>query len=57
VNTVKDLLELALDDGPNAEQHVNPAGDVANGRRLLRRRRLAAGVVWPSPLPSAPWSP
>ncbi len=43
MNTVKDLLELALEDGPAAERSVDPAGDLANGRRLLRRRRLAAG--------------
>jgi len=43
MNTVKDLLELALEDGPDAERVVDPAGDVARGRRLLRQRRLAAG--------------
>lgn len=43
MNTMKDLLELALEDGPVVERSVDPAGDLANGRRLLRRRRLAAG--------------
>lgn len=41
MNTVKDLLELALEDGSDAEQVVDPAGDVARGRALVRRRRLA----------------
>ncbi len=41
MNTVRDLLELALEDGSDAEQVVDPAGDVARGRALVRRRRLA----------------
>ena len=47
MSTVKDVLELALQDGPAAEQVVDPASDVARGRRLLRRRRLigAGGVA------------
>jgi hypothetical protein len=43
MNTVKDMLGLALENGPDAERVIDPAGDVARGRRLLRRRRLAAG--------------
>ena len=47
---VKDMLAAALDRGPGPGQPVNPAGDLARGRRLLRRRRLtglagAAGVA------------
>src|SRR5215468_3321820 len=44
MNTVKDLLELALADGhgPRSDQIVDAAADVARGRRLLRRRRLAS---------------
>ena len=47
---VKDILAAALDRGPGPGQPVNPAGDLARGRRLLRRRRLtglagAAGVA------------
>jgi hypothetical protein len=49
VNTLKDLLELALADGHGPDQAgpVNPASDVSRGRRLLLRRRLVgvAGVV------------
>jgi hypothetical protein len=47
VNTVKDVLELALDDELAAKQVVDPAEDVARGRSLLRRRRLigAGGVA------------
>jgi hypothetical protein len=49
VNDLKDLLGLALSDGhgPDRDQPVNPAADLARGRRLLRRRRLAglAGVT------------
>jgi hypothetical protein len=41
VNTVKDVLELALDERTTAAQVVDPAGDVARGRAPLRRRRLA----------------
>jgi hypothetical protein len=42
MNDVKDLLELALTDrhGLDPAQHVDPAGDLARGRGLLRRRRL-----------------
>jgi hypothetical protein len=40
MNDVKDMLAAALDRGPDPGQPVNPAGDVARGRRLLRRRRL-----------------
>ena len=45
MDTVKDLLELALADGhgPDPDQAVDPAADVARGRSLVRRRRLAAG--------------
>jgi hypothetical protein len=45
VNTVKDMLELALEE--EAEHVVDPAEDVARGRSLLRRRRLigAGGVA------------
>jgi hypothetical protein len=42
MNDVKDMLAAALDRGPGSGQSVNPAGDLARGRRLLRRRRLAA---------------
>ena len=42
MNTVKDVLELALDRPATAEQIVDPARDVARGRALLRRRRLVA---------------
>ncbi|MGN6792549.1 MAG: hypothetical protein ACTHJW_09190 [Streptosporangiaceae bacterium] len=47
MNTVKDVLELALDDGVVAEQVVDPADDLARGRSRLRRRRLigAGGVA------------
>ena len=50
MNDVKDMLAAALDRGPDPGQPVNPAGDLARGRRLLRRRRLtrlagAAGVA------------
>jgi hypothetical protein len=43
MDAMKDLLELALADGhgPEIEQAVDPAADVARGRRLLFRRRLA----------------
>jgi len=41
MNDVKDTLAAALDGGPDPGQTVNPAGDLARGRRLLRRRRLA----------------
>jgi hypothetical protein len=40
MNDVKDMLAAALDRGPDPGQPVNPAGDLARGRRLLRRRRL-----------------
>jgi hypothetical protein len=50
MNDVKDMLAAALDRGPGPGQPVNPAGDLARGRRLLRRCRLtglagAAGVA------------
>jgi hypothetical protein len=43
VNDLKDLLELALTDGraPDPGERADPAADLARGRRLLRRRRLA----------------
>jgi hypothetical protein len=42
MNDLKDLLELALSDGhgPDPAQQPEPAGDLARGRSLLRRRRL-----------------
>jgi hypothetical protein len=40
MNTVKDMLELALDEELAAKQVVDPAEDLARGRSLLRRRRL-----------------
>jgi hypothetical protein len=40
MNDVKDMLAAALDRGPGPGQPVNPTGDLARGRRLLRRRRL-----------------
>lgn len=42
MNDVKDLLERALTDGhgPDPAQGAEPAGDLARGRGLLRRRRL-----------------
>jgi len=39
VNDLKDLLELALSDVPGRAARVDPAADLARGRRLLRRRR------------------
>jgi hypothetical protein len=39
VNGLKDLLELALRDVPDRDARVDPAADLARGRRLLRRRR------------------
>jgi hypothetical protein len=39
VNDLKDLLELALSDVPGRDARVDPAADLARGRRLLRRRR------------------
>jgi hypothetical protein len=44
MNDVKDLLEMALADRdtPGLPRDTDPAGDLARGRRLLRRRRLAA---------------
>ena len=47
MNDVKDLLELALSDAPGPGERADPAGDLARGRRLLRRRRLTglAGVT------------
>jgi hypothetical protein len=43
---LKDLMVLALADGhgPDTGQEVTAAGDLARGRRLLRRRRVA-GLV------------
>ncbi len=42
MNDVKDLLERALADGhgPDPARGAEPAGDLARGRGLLRRRRL-----------------
>jgi hypothetical protein len=42
MNDLKDLLELALTGShdPGPDQTVDPAGDLARGRSLLRRRRL-----------------
>lgn len=47
MNSVKDVLELALEEPATTGQIVDPAGDVARGRALLRRRRLvgAGGVA------------
>ena len=49
MDDVKDLLERALTDGhgPSPDQPIDAAGDLARGRSLLRRRRLAglAGAV------------
>ena len=49
MNDLKDLFGLALADGggPGQDEPVDPAADLARGRRLLRRRRLAglAGVA------------
>ena len=39
MNDLKDLLELALSDVPRQDARVDPAADLARGRRLLRRRR------------------
>jgi hypothetical protein len=39
VNDLKDLLELALSDVPGRDARVDPAADLARGRRRLRRRR------------------
>ena len=39
MNDLKDLLELALSDVPGRGERVDPAADLARGRRLLRRRR------------------
>ena len=39
MNDLKDLLELALSDVPGRAARVDPAADLARGRRLLRRRR------------------
>jgi hypothetical protein len=48
MNDLKDLLGLALDDGP-AAAHAGAADDVERGRRLLRRRNrgrlLGAGAA------------
>lgn len=42
MNDVKDVLERALADGhgPDPAMGVEPGGDLARGRRLLRQRRL-----------------
>ena len=46
MNDLKDLLELALNDVPGRDARVDPAADLARGRRLLRRRRQRlAGLV------------
>lgn len=46
MNDLKDLLELALSDVPGRDARVDPAADLARGRRLLRRRRQRlAGLV------------
>lgn len=47
MDDVKEMLAAALDHGPDPGQPVNPAPDLARGRRLLRRRRLtgAAGAA------------
>jgi hypothetical protein len=39
VNDLKDLLDLALSDVPGRDARVDPAADLARGRKLLRRRR------------------
>jgi len=39
VNDLRDLLELALSDVPGRDARVDPAADLARGRRRLRRRR------------------
>ena len=39
MSDLKDLLELALSDVPCRDARVDPAADLARGRRLLRRRR------------------
>ena len=39
MNDLKDLLELALSDVPGRDTRVDPAADLARGRRRLRRRR------------------
>ena len=67
MNDLKDLLELALSDVPGRDARVDPAADLARGRRLLRRRRqrlaglagvtaaVLCGVLVPLALPgSAP---
>jgi hypothetical protein len=65
VNDVKDLLELALSDVPGRDARVDPAADLARGRRLLRRRRqrlaglagvtaaVLCGVLVPLALPGS----
>ena len=67
MNDLKDLLDLALSDVPGRDARVDPAADLARGRRLLRRRRqrlaglagvtaaVLCGVLVPLALPgSAP---
>ena len=39
MNDLKDLLDLALSDVPGRDARVDPAADLARGRRRLRRRR------------------
>jgi hypothetical protein len=47
VNDIKDVLGLALDAGPAPGTPADPGADLARGRKLLRRRRMAgvAGVA------------
>ena len=47
MSDLKDLLELALSDCPGPAERTDPAGDLARGRRLLRRKRPTslAGVA------------
>ena len=44
MNDLKDLLELALSDVPGPDARVDPAADLARGRRLLR----GAASGWPA---------
>ena len=39
MNDLKDLFELALSDVPGRDASVDPAADLARGRRRLRQRR------------------
>jgi hypothetical protein len=47
VNDMKELLTLALDEGPAPGGAVDPSGDLERGRKMLRRRRTQgiAGVT------------